>query len=336
MMMRILILAVLFVLSARSSVSAQAVIKILQFEKNTGIIDRGEQDGVRLGDVFEVNRYAGDFVYWVGRVEVILVKPKMAGIKLLEQAGDRAIQKGDVLEPRKREFDPMQEKLSQSIVPVENGASNNSSPQGQSEAQRPAPGLSGRRRALHFGLTLGLSQSLNRSSESLGQHLTLQIRDQENRLLDTIDMTHAYTTSTALQAFCTLPLSGQFSVNLNFAYLPLNVKGGVESELLDVGMMASASLMKINSSLNYRVNERWQIGVGVGLFLPQLTITGGGQSLTVSDRHFGIAAELAHFLPLGSRVWLKSMLEYDLFLDDGPSIQSLSIQTGPSFTIGRR
>ena len=96
-----------------SPAAAQSVIKILHFDKTTGIIDCGEKAGLHIGDVFDVNRYAGDFVYWIGRVEVVLVKPKMAGIKTLVIADNAVIQQGDVLELRKREYDPVLEKNNQ-------------------------------------------------------------------------------------------------------------------------------------------------------------------------------------------------------------------------------
>jgi hypothetical protein len=78
-----------------------------------------------------------------------------------------------------------------------------------------------------------------------------------------------------------------------------------------------------------------QFNLGVGLFLPQVTIKGGRQSITVSERRWGGTAELSYFFPLGSTVWLRSVLEYNIFQDNGPSIHYLSVQTGPSFTIGK-
>src|SRR5574341_1777724 len=78
-----------------SPAAAQSVIKILHFDKTTGIIDCGENVGLHIGDVFDVNRYAGDFVYWIGRVEVVLVKPKVAGVKMVAQAENATIQQGD-------------------------------------------------------------------------------------------------------------------------------------------------------------------------------------------------------------------------------------------------
>src|SRR5574342_264883 len=93
-------LAACLILMMFSPATPQAVVKIVQFEKSTGIIDKGENDGLRVGDVFEVNRYVDDFVYWIGRVEIIVLKPKAAGVKVVEQAVNAKIQPGDVLELR--------------------------------------------------------------------------------------------------------------------------------------------------------------------------------------------------------------------------------------------
>jgi hypothetical protein len=122
---------------------------------------------------------------------------------------------------------------------------------------------------------------------------------------------------------------------MNLSYIPLNVKSNVESSLLALGLQASASLLTISGSLNYRRDERWQFGAGLGIFMPKLTVSGAGSSLTVSDRHFGCTANVSYFLPLGPRIALRSTLEYDIFFDDGPSIHSLILQTGPSFSIER-
>jgi hypothetical protein len=332
-----IILTVGLALCAVSSVTAQTVIKILQFEKNTGIIDRGEQDGIHVGDVFEVNRYADDYVYWVGRVEVIVVKPKVSGVKLLEKAVNSAILKGDVLELRKREYDPLLDKLNQSADDQSGPAKESAQKAKNDDASRDGVrGPSVSTGTLSFGVTTGLLQTLTRSSESFGQNQSIEIRTQDGRLIRTISLSHAFATSLAFQAFCALPWSGSFSVSLHFAYVPLNLNSEVESDFLDARSKASGSLMKINGSLNYRFNQRLHLGVGAGLFLPQVTVTGRYRPSTISDRHFGFAADVAYYLPLGSRVWLKSMLEYNVFLDDGPAIQSLAFQAGPSFAIGRR
>jgi len=316
-----------------SSAHAQsAIIKIVEFDKNTGIIDRGEQDGIRVGDVFEVNRYAEDFVFWVGRVEVIVVKPKAAGVKVLERAANASFLKGDVLEIRKREYDPMLDKLNH---PASTVVVQDTGKQKVEEPIKPSVAMPPEKRALQFGLSAGLSVPMTHASESFGQNLSLQIVDNDGDVVDVVDMTHSYITSLAMQGYCTLPLSERMSVNLNLAYIPLNIKGDVESSLLDVGLMGSASVLKITSSLNYRWNDRWRVGAGIGVFMPKLTVNGAGNSLTVSDRHFGFAADLSHFLPLGSHILLRSVLEYSVFMDDGPAIHSLNFQTGPSFTIGR-
>ncbi len=336
--MKALYLSAALLLGAVSVVSAQTPIKIIQSENNTGVIDHGEQNGIRVGDVFEVNRYSGEFVVWVGRVEVVVVKSKIAGVKVIEQSGTNTIQKGDVLEPRKREFDPMQDKLTQSAAVSENSAPQESARQGKNGVRNLSPGLSGRITTLQFGVTAGLAQSLSGSSASFGQNLTeIEIRNQQTgTLMRRIDMRHAYATSLAFQAFCALPLSGPLSVNLNCAYIPLNIKSDIEAALLEFGFMASASLIQITGDLNYRFNERWQFSAGIGVFLPHMSIDGGRQSeLTVADRHFGFSAGVAYFWPLGSRIWLRSALGYNIFLDDGPAIQSLMLQTGPSFAIGK-
>jgi len=330
-MFRLPLSTVLFALSIASSAFAQTVIKILEFDKNTGIVDHGEQDGIRVGDVFEVNRYSDDYVIWVGRVEVIVVKPKAAGVKVLDRAANAVFLKDDVLEIRKREYDPMLDKLN-------HVASGDTSKESGNQKAKPAgkpiePAAS--RLPLQFGLTTGFSLALNQPSSAMGQSLPSRIVGIENRVVRGSEIADTYSTSLALQGFCILPLTSRFTVLLNLAYVPLNVKSDVESALLDIGLMASASLIKIGSTLNYRLNERWQFGAGVGVFLPKLTISGSGRSLIVSDRHFGFASEVAYFIPVGSRIWLKSVLVYDIFLDDGPAIHSLAVQTGPIFSFGK-
>lgn len=332
-MFRLPILPILFVFCVAASATAQSVIKILEFDKNTGIIDRGQQDGIKVGDVFEVNRYADDFVNWVGRVEVIAVKPKIAGVKVIERAANATFLKGDVLEIRKREYDPLLDKLNH---PANGEATEETGTvKVEAEAKTIEPIAPRRDRPIQFGLAGGLSFPMNDAAESAGQSFSLQLINGENEVVSVIDMTHSYVTSLAMQGYCVLPLSGKLTVNLNLSYIPLNVNGDVEMALLAAGLKASASLLKISSSLNYRLNERWQFGGGLGIFMPKLTVSGAGNSLTVSDRHFGVAADVSHFLPLGSRVWLRSFLEYNIFLDDGPAIHSLVLQTGPIFTFGK-
>jgi len=332
-MFRLPILTILFVISITAPAAAQSVIKILEFDKNTGIIDRGQQDGIKIGDVFEVNRYADDFVNWVGRVEVIAVKPKIAGVKAIERAANATFLKGDVLEIRKREYDPLLDKLNQST----NGeaAEETGAVKVEAEAKPIEPSAIRRYQPIQFGLAGGLSFPMNDAAESVGQSFSLQLVNGQNQVVGVIDMTHSYLTSLAMQGFCVLPLSSKLSVNLSLAYIPLNVNGDVEMALLGAGLKASASLLKISSSLNYKLNDRWQFGGGLGILMPKLTVSGAGNSLTVSDRHFGFAADVSHFIPLGSRVWLRSFLEYNIFLDDGPAIHSLALQTGPIFSFGK-
>jgi hypothetical protein len=333
-MFRLPILTVLLIFSVAEFATAQAVIKILEFDKNTGIIDHGEQDGIRVGDLFEVNRYADDFVNWVGRVEVVVVKPKIAGVKVIERAANATFLKGDMLEIRKREYDPLLDKLNHSA----NGDSSqeNGSAKIEEAAKTIEPSATRRERPIQFGLASGLSFLMNDAAESVGQSFSLQLVNGENEVVGVIDMTHSYVTSLVMQGYCVLPLSSKLTVNLNLAYIPLNVNGDVEMALLTSGLKASASLLKISSSLNYRLNDRWQFGGGLGVFMPKLTVSGAGNSLTVSDRHFGFTADVSHFLPLGSRVWLRSFLEYSIFLDDGPAIHSLAFQTGPIFSFGKQ
>jgi len=322
-------LAVLSSLTILSSATAQSVIKIFQFEKNTGIIDKGEDAGLHVGDVFDVNRYAGDFVYWIGRVEVIVVKPKAAGIKMLAQAENAKIQPGDMLELRKREAEPALEKKNKT---ASNGKKNDSPQQGKIEPVElnDAATFSLRAKKVIFGLTSGFSQPFKNSSQSLGMNFFLPTTSGK-----VVDMTHAYTTSVGLKAFCTLPLSNRLSVNLNYDYIPLNVKSAVEANLLNYGAKASASLMKISAALDSRLYRRFHVGLGAGLFLPQVTVRDSRKSLTISDRHLGFAASAAHLLPLGPAAWLKSILEYDIFLASGPAIHYLTLQTGLSIGFGK-
>jgi hypothetical protein len=117
---------------------------------------------------------------------------------------------------------------------------------------------------------------------------------------------------------------------LNYDYIPLNVKSSVESKLLTYGMKASASLMKISAALDRRIYQRFHVGLGAGLFLPQVKVNDSRQSITLADRHLGFAASAAYWLPLGPTVWLRSLLEYDIFLNNGPAIHYLTLQTGLS------
>ncbi len=325
-------LAALTILLLPAMLPAQSVIKVLQFEKNTGIIDKGEDAGLHLGDVFDVNRYSGDFVYWIGRVEVVVVKPKVAGVKMLTQSESATIQPGDVLELRPRETPLVPEKklplpasvkktelLANKIEPVE---------------LNDAATFSFRTKKVIFGLTTGLAQPIKSSSQSLGLNFWVQFKTSDDRTRS-VDMTQAYTTSVGLQAYCTLPLSNRLSVNLNYDYLPLNVKSNVEANLLKYGKKASASLMKLSAAIDSRVYRQFHVGLGVGLLMPQVTVKDSRQSITAAERRLGVATNVAHFLPLGPIVWLKSSVEYDIFLDDGPAIHYLTLQTGLSLGIGK-
>lgn len=325
-------LAALTILLLPAVLPAQSVIKVLQFEKNTGIIDKGEDAGLHLGDVFDVNRYSGDFVYWIGRVEVVVVKPKVAGVKMLTQSESATIQPGDVLELRPRETPLVPEKklplpasvkktelLANKIEPVE---------------LNDAATLSFRTKKVIFGLTTGLAQPIKSSSQSLGLNFWVQFKTSDDKTRS-VDMTQAYTTSVGLQAYCTLPLSNRLSVNLNYDYLPLNVKSNVEANLLKYGKKASASLMKLSAAIDSRVYRQFHVGLGVGLLMPQVTVKDSRQSITAAERRLGVATNVAHFLPLGPIVWLKSSVEYDIFLDDGPAIHYLTLQTGLSLGIGK-
>jgi hypothetical protein len=321
-------LAALFMLLIIPSAPAQSVIKVLQFDKNTGVIDKGEDAGLRIGDVFDVNRYSGDFVYWIGRVEVVVVKPKAAGVKMTAQADNATIQQGDLLELRKAGATP-----EKSTAPAPNNKKATTDKIAAIELNDAAT-MSFRTQKVIFGLTSGLALPLKNSSQALGLSFVLRATTSDNRTR-TVDMRQAYTTSVGLQAFCTIPLSNRMSVNLNFDYVPLNVKSSVEANLLAYGLKASASVMKLSAVLDNRIYRQFHGGIGAGLFLPQVTVKGGRQSITVAERRLGFATNLSHYLPLGPRAWLKSSAEYDIFLDDGPAIHYLTLQTGLSLGIGK-
>jgi hypothetical protein len=329
MMLRLL-LAVVLASGIFAPAAAQTVIKILQFDKATGIIDCGVDAGLRVGDVFEVNRYAGDFVYWIGRVEVVVVKPKFAGVKTLALADNASIQAGDVLELRKRNSDPPPEKPRETIKTA--GAIR----QGKIEtAERGAATPSwSRGNSIMVGFSSGVLQPIFDVSQSLGLNLTVQIVNPgNNQIVRQIDMSHAYTASYALQAYGSLPLADRFALNLDYAFTWLNVRSSVESSLLNVGVKASGSLMKIGAAFNWRLNRRLQMDAGVGVFLPQLTVQGSGRTIAVSERHWGLATNASYLIPLGAAVWLKPVLGYNIFRDDGTFIHYLSFQIGPSFAI---
>ncbi|MGH7598763.1 MAG: hypothetical protein ACREOI_20610, partial [bacterium] len=129
------------------------------------------------------------------------------------------------------------------------------------------------------------------------------------------------------------PFAEGFALNLDYAFAWLNVRSGVESSLLNVGIKASGSLMKIGAALNWRLNRRFQLDTGVGLFLPQLNVAGNRQTITVSERQWGVTTNASYLIPLGAAVWLKPVLGYNIFRDDGTFIHYLSFQIGPSFAI---
>ncbi|GEM_PF-6213550 len=327
-------LAVLLALTMFVSANAQTVIKVLQFDTNTGIIDKGEDAGLKTGDVFDVNRYTGDFVYWIGRVEVVIVKPTAAGIRLLAQAENARIQPGDMLElrrrdaagPEKKDQAASSSKKNDSLqqVKIEPAALNEA-------ADSPLRG-----KKVIFGLASGLSQPLKKSSQSLGLNFFVHIKtSDDDDDVEMIDMTHAYAASIGLRAFSIIPLSNRLAVNLSYEYIPLNVKSAVEARLLNYGMKASASLMRVSAALDASLTQRLQVGLGAGLFLPQVTIKGGQQSLTVAERQLGFGAGAAHLTPLGPAAWLRSSVEYNIFLDSGPAIHYLTLQTGLSIGIGK-
>jgi hypothetical protein len=325
-----LLLAVALASGVFAPAAAQSVVKILQFDKATGIIDCGVDAGLRVGDVFEVNRYAGDFVYWIGRVEVVVVKPKMAGVKTLALADNAAIQPGDMLELRKRNSDPPLEKQRQAAKTT------SSARKGKIETvERDAAMLPwSRANPIMVGFSSGVLQPIFDVSQSLGLNLTVQIVNPgNNQVVRQIDMSHAYAASYALQAYGSLPFAERLALNLDYAFAWLNVRSGVESSLLSVGVKASGSLMKISAALNWRLSHRMQMDAGVGLFLPQLTVKGGRQTLTVSERQWGVTTNASYLIPLSAAVWLKPVLGYNIFRDDGAFIHFLTFQVGPSFAI---
>jgi len=337
-MIRVAVLTTLLMLSRSFAVAAQPVIKVLQFDQKSGIIDQGENAGLRAGDIFDVNRYAGEFVYWIGRVKVIVVKPKMAGIKTLSLAENETVQPGDVLEMLQRdpealatpEKDDEIKKNENRLVSKTLTSSQNET--ARSEAGRlpaePSPSVS-----LEF--RSGLLQPITNASQSLGLNWSLRVTDASNRVVQVIDMAHAYTRSVTLQGICHVPLSKRMALQFDLAYVPLNIKSSIDAQLLGVGMKASGSLIKIGTAVNYRIKPRVALGLGGGLFLPQVSITGSTRTVTVSDRRWGIAMEATYQFPLTAAVGLKSGLAYHLFRDNGPAIHYFTFQFGPSFKIGK-
>lgn len=315
-------------------VSAQTVIKVLRFDKSTGLIDHGEDADIHVGEIFEVNRYDGDFVYWVGRVEVFTVRPKIAGIKLLAKAENAVIQKGDMLELQRSEYDPMQEKLDAKRTTIPGAES--AKVRGQSTIEKKSnpveTNLSGR--LILFNLMTGAVYSLPGRSRAMGLSMTLQVIDRQNRITE-IDMSRAYTNGLALQTGFTLPFSNKLSLDLNYAYLALRTRNATESNLLRFGLKSTASLAQINACVNYCFAPHWQAGLGTGFFLPQVRIKGGRQDVTLSERQWGWMLSISHLLELGQSFWLKSTLAHNVFLDNGPAIHFFTLQVGPSFAIRR-
>ena len=312
-MLRIFCLAIVLILSLNSYSASQTAIKIVRFQKKAGVIDRGEEDGIRVGEVYEVNRYDGDFVYWIGRVEIYAVKRKVAGVKLLSQADNASIQPGDVLERAKQEHDPLSEKRR---------------PEGTPLPPRPQP-------PTLAGFSTGLVHPLRPSSQSFGLAVPIQIVDSDNDPIATIDLSKAYTTSAAFELFLSLPLASRFNLNLGYAFIPLNIKSAVAARLLNFGLDASASMIRLTGGLDYHWKERVLLGASVGVFFPQVTVKGASRSLTVSDRQLGLALNAAYLLPLTASVWLRPEAGYHFFMDQGPVIHYLTLKAGACFAIGK-
>lgn len=315
-----------------SSAISQTMIKVLRFDKSTGVIDRGKDAGIKVGDIFEVNRYSGEFVYWVGRVEVYIVRPKISGIKLIAKADNAAIQPGDVLALQHDDSDPLQDKLGGATntaeapprtIPITNKKPADKTPLRRSE------------KPLWVNFSSGGLYAFPGSSRSMGMNVSLEITNSSNRVLAEVDLSRAFASGFAVQAGLTLPLSQKISVDLNYAYLPLRVRNTTEAQLLRYGLKATASLAQISGGVNYRLATNWQAGLGAGLYLPQVKIEGNRAAAALSERQWGWLAAFSHLLPLGQNVGLKSTLAYNVFLDNGPAIHFFVLQTGLSFAFGR-
>ena len=341
-MMRTMSLLLLVVCFLMAPAAAQSVVRIVSFEKTDGIIDRGTEGGIRVGEIFEVNRYDGDFVYWVGRVEVVVVKSRFAGVKLLAKAENATIQKGDVLELQKPGFDPMLDKLKQSAANgTANGAMNGTMAKGTAEKTPKLEemdaftAMPGSRRPIQFGVASGMLLPVVSSSRLMGSSFIVNVQYPSSGRLVAINMSEAYATSLAFQAFFVLPLADRLSLNLNYAYAPLNVNQRKEAELLSNGLKASASLAQVTATAQWLWSNNLHFGVGAGLFLPQATVQSSRQSMTISDRQLGISLSATHQLALGAGLALRSQLAYNAFLNQGPVIHFLALQLGPSFVIGK-
>ncbi len=319
-----------------SSAAAQSVVRILSFEKNDGIVDRGAGGGIRTGDVFEVNRYDGDFVYWVGRVEVVVVKSRFAGVKLLAKAENAMIQKGDVLELQKREIDPMLDKLKQSApAAASNGVAKNP-PAKSAKNENFNDLLTGRKRGrpILFGVAGGFLQPIVNYSRMMGSSFFANVQ-YADASTSRINMSEAYAGSFAFQAFFVLPLAEKLFLSLDYAYSPLNVSAKKETELLTSGLKGSASLAIVTAALDWRWRNNFFAGAGAGMFLPQASLQSSRQTMTISDRQLGLSFGAGHQLALGANLWLRTQLSYSVFLDQGPAIHFLALHVGPCFGIGR-
>lgn len=312
---------------------AQTTIKVLRFDKSTGVIDHGKDAEIQVGDIFEVNRYAGEFVYWVGRVEVYVVKPKIAGIKLIAKAENTAIAKGDVLEVQHDDSDPLQDKLGGGMTSLAETPPRAMPGNSRKPVLKPNPLRN--EKPLWVNVATGGLYAFPGSSRSMGMDISLEITNSSNRVIAEIDLSRAFANGLALQAGLTLPLSRKISVDLNYAYLPLRVRNTTEAQLLRYGLKATASLAQISGGVNYRFAEHWQVGLGTGLYLPQVKVEGNRASAALSERQWGWMATFSHLLPLGQNVGLKSTLAYNIFLDNGPAIHFFALQTGLSFAFGR-
>ena len=298
--------------------TAQSSGKIVRIENETGIINRGQNSGVGTGDVFEVSRFKDDFIYWIGRIEVTKVSNKSSLVRVVAKADGQNIQPGDVIEPSQRDFNPMDEKRTRDkIVPTP----------AMSEM---APASGGPNVAV--GFSLGALRALSGSSESLGLDMRLRVNAGNNNRI--VDMTRSYRLSAALRANLLLTLSSRIAVAFNYGFIPLSLKSQVESDLLQYGLTSTSSLMEAGIAVSYRYGERWRIGLGPALFLPQANLKGSNQSITVSERHFGMVLQSSYQIPLGATIWLQPSLQYQVFWNDGVPVRYLTLTIGPSFRLG--
>lgn len=318
-----------------ASVAAQTPIKVLRFDNGTGVIDHGENADIYVGEIFEVNRYDGDFVYWVGRVKVYAVRPKVAAVKMLAKAANATIQKGDVLEPQRGDNGSLLDKLEANRTAPGIQEIRTLSPEIDADKEILPTSDDSPRRPIVFNLATGGLYSLPGASRAMGLNMAVQISNSSNRVIATIDMSRAYTNGVALQAGFALPLAPKLSLEMNYAYLALLVRSKTEAQLLRYGLKATASLVQINGLVNYRLTPHWEAGVGTGLYLPQVKVEGNSNSASLSERQWGWVLSVARLFPVNRTVWLKAGLAYNLFLDNGPAIHYFALQVGPSFAMGR-